>query len=115
MTECLICLDYLQDKDPKGKAWLSCNCTPQYHATCLNDWLYADVYIGKNRIVKSCPICKDLTLYIDDFIPPFTPPPSPKPKVIEKKQTKFQKILKRISSYYFKTRVVCNSISGVLN
>ena len=105
MSECLICLEYIQEKDSKGKAWLSCNCYPQYHAMCLHTWLYTEVIIGpKKRMIKSCPICKDPTLHIVDFEPPETPPRTPPPSPVKppepKKPNSFKKTIKRMKNFF---------------
>ena len=55
--ECLICLDEIEENDSRGKAWLSCECNQEYHATCLNTWLYTVEKIGLRNIVTRCPVC----------------------------------------------------------
>lgn len=109
--ECLICLDEIEENDSRGKAWLSCECNQEYHATCLNTWLYTVEKIGLRNIVKSCPVCKGKSLYIVDFIPPhspktYSPPPSPPritllPTPTPPRQSKFRKFLNRIKTAIF--------------
>ena len=77
VNNCLICLDEIDPQnDPLGKAWLSCACKQEYHATCLNRWLYTDDIAtpgrGRRFIKKGCPLCQesDESIYIVDFIPP---------------------------------------------
>lgn len=107
--ECLICLDEIEENDSRGKAWLSCECNQEYHATCLNTWLYTVEKVGLRNIVKSCPVCKGKSLYIVDFVTPesspktLSPPPSP-PHItlLPPRQSKFRKFLNKIKTAIFK-------------
>ena len=92
MSECIICFEEIVEDDPKGKAWLSCNCKQEYHALCLYRWLYTEEKIGLKKIIKSCPLCQGKNLYIEDFIPPLPSPPKQKviiePLIPKKKHPK---------------------------
>jgi len=76
VNNCLICLGEIDPhNDPLGKAWLSCACKQEYHAMCLNRWLFTDDIATPGRaryIKKGCPLCQesDDSIYIVDFIPP---------------------------------------------